>query len=140
MIHRILFYMLAGTLLFYACQGKGKRITREEALREANLTRVELEEKVFDLGDIRPGEVAGHTFRVKNTGEKDLFLLDIETSCGCTTTSYTRGPIKPGKQGTVEVKFDSSGRFGKQYKVVQVFVNTREKIFELTIKANIINP
>ncbi|MDR1415701.1 MAG: DUF1573 domain-containing protein [Odoribacteraceae bacterium] len=134
MLYRILFYTIAGTILLHACQGKAK----PKALDPANVTRVELVEKSFDFGDIKQGEIVGHTFRVKNTGEKNLFLLDIESSCGCTTANYTTKPVKPGDNGIIEVKFDSSGKYGKQYKVVHVSANTSQRNFELVVKANIV--
>jgi hypothetical protein len=124
--------------IFCACRGNGGGgDAKTRALDPTMVTRVELVEKTFDFGNIKQGEVVGHTFRVKNAGEKDLFLQEIESGCGCTTARYTRKPIRPGEEGTIEVRFDSGGRFGKQYKTVRVTSNIREGSFELVVKANV---
>ena len=136
----IYFPTIVATLLCLACRGKGTaEVSRRAMLDSTRATRVELPEKVFDFGNIAPGEVVGHAFRVRNAGEKDLFIVEVESACGCTTTSYTRGPVKPGEEGTIEVKFDSAGRYGRQYKSIHVVSNVRERYFELAFKANIQN-
>jgi hypothetical protein len=142
MINKILFYAIAGTfLLLHACKGPGER--REGAgvrLHDTTrLTRVELPERIFDFGNIASGEIVGHTFRVNNAGDKNLVIHDILTGCGCTTVDYTRRAVRPGKSAVIEIKFDTAGRHGKQYKVIQVHANVREKMFELAFKANILN-
>ncbi|MDR2130086.1 MAG: DUF1573 domain-containing protein [Odoribacteraceae bacterium] len=143
MIQKIFFYMIAGTLLLHACKGKegegGGEATRAGTVDSTKLTRVELSEKLFDFGNIARGEIVGHTFHVKNAGEKDLIIQEILSSCGCTTASYTRRPIRPGESGTVEVKFDSADKTGKQYKIIHVYSNVRGGLFELVVKANILN-
>ena len=140
MMHRILLYILSGMILVQGCKGKGgenARAWRSMALDTNNLTRVELPETLFDFGEVRQGEIVGHTFAVKNAGEKALRLLDVATSCGCTSTRFTRKPIKPGETGSVEIIFDSSHLQGKQYKVAHVYSNVRNGIFELSVKASV---
>jgi hypothetical protein len=63
----------------------------------------------------------------------------VEASCGCTTPKYDKKPIPPGGEGKIEVEFNSSGRYGKQYKVINIFANVPEKVIELKIIANIKN-
>ncbi|MDR2414938.1 MAG: DUF1573 domain-containing protein [Odoribacteraceae bacterium] len=139
MIKKLLFYMITGMLLLHACKERGRDDARFQTFDSTRLTRVELPETMFDFGDVAPGEIVGHAFSVKNAGEKDLFIQDVLASCGCTTSNYTRKPVKPGKSGTIEVKFNSAGQHGKQYKVIHVYSNVREKKFELVVKANIQN-
>ena len=75
----------------------------------------------------------------KNTGTKSLVIHNVEASCGCTTPKYDKKPIPPGGEGKIEVEFNSSGRYGKQYKVINIFANVPEKVIELKIIANIKN-
>jgi hypothetical protein len=127
-------------ILVQGCKEKGsgdERAWRLTTLDTNNLARVELPETLFDFGELRQGEIVGHTFIVKNAGEKTLRLFDVETSCGCTGARFTRKPIKPGETGSVEIIFDSSHLQGKQYKVAHVYSNVRNGIFELSVKASV---
>ncbi|MDI3480123.1 MAG: hypothetical protein PWQ14_1269, partial [Rikenellaceae bacterium] len=47
---------------------------------------------------------------------------------------------KPGESGTIEVTFNSSGRSGKQVKVITVATNANPSMSQLTIKANVRKP
>jgi hypothetical protein len=61
----------------------------------------------------------------------------VETGCGCTTVNYDQKPISPGKEGKLEIVFNSSGRYGKQYKEIRIFANIPEKQVVLSITANV---
>lgn len=53
------------------------------------------------------------TFNFTNTG-KDAFVIEkVSVSCGCTSLSYTKEPVLPGKQGTITIQFDPKDRAGK---------------------------
>ena len=103
------------------------------------IAKIEFPQKSFNFGDLQEGEIVTHTFRFKNTGTQSLVILNVEASCGCTTPKYDKKPIPPGGEGKIEVEFNSSGRYGKQYKVINIFANVPEKVIELKIIANIKN-
>jgi len=77
-----------------------------------------------DFGQVREGEKVVHIFEVLNTGDADLLLESVQPSCGCTTPRYDKKPIRPGKNGSIEVVFNTQGRTGKQHKSVMVVTNT----------------
>lgn len=78
----------------------------------------------FNFGKIKSGEKARHVFKFKNTGKEPLIIADAKASCGCTTPSWPKEPIAPGKVGELVVVFDSSGKFGGQSKRVTIVANT----------------
>ena len=78
-------------------------------------TRVEWIKKTWDFGNITQGETVTHTFYFKNTGTQNLLIKNVETGCGCTTADYDKAPVRPGKEGKIEIAFNSEGRYGKQY-------------------------
>ncbi|MDR0765986.1 MAG: DUF1573 domain-containing protein [Odoribacteraceae bacterium] len=138
----IISYAVAGTLLLHACKGKEGRNGdpfRFHASDSTRLTRVELPETMFDFGKVARGEIVSHAFSVKNTGDKDLIIIDVLTGCGCTSLDFPRRPVKPGKSGKIEVKFNSNGLHGLQHKTIHVYANVRERRFELLVKASIQN-
>lgn len=91
-----------------------------------------------DFGDIKPGEIVKHTFEFTNTGKTPLLIENAQASCGCTTPSWTKEPVKPGDKGTIEVQFDSHGKSGIQNKQVAIRANTTPGTTSIAIKANIL--
>ena len=140
-----LFYIFLGIILICSCDSKNKKQGGQEtnaptSVNDSNaVAKFEAREKTFNFGDLQEGEIVSHTFHFKNTGTKSLVILNVEASCGCTTPKYDKKPIPPGGEGKIEVEFNSSGRFGKQYKVINIFANVPEKVIELKIIANIKN-
>ena len=130
-------------LLVVSCKNQGNKTEKQEIQTTSSgagagaVAQVEVKEGAFDFGKLKGGEVVTHTFQIKNTGTGNLLIRNIDTSCGCTTPSYNKKPIKPGETGKIEITFDTKGRSGKQYKVIQVFANIPEKSFQLTFKADI---
>lgn len=94
----------------------------------------------FDFGVIIQGEVVVHTFKFKNTGNADLIIRSTSSTCGCTVSSYTQKPIAPGETGKVDVTFNSSGRSGRQHKVVTVLTNAQPASNKLVIESNVVVP
>ena len=95
-------------------------------------------EKEFDFGDIKPGQVVRHTFAFDNTGKSPLLIADATASCGCTTPSWTHGPVAPGAKGEMQVQFDSRGKQGLISKQVSVRANTQPSITTIIIKGNVL--
>ena len=78
----------------------------------------------FDFGTIKQGDIIYHNFKFKNVGTGPLLIRKVQTSCGCTTTFYTRDTIPPGGEGILKVKFNSAHKMGKQIKVITVITNS----------------
>ena len=96
-------------------------------------------EAEFDFGDIKPDTKVRHTFTFTNTGKSPLLIEDATASCGCTTPSWTKAPVAPGAQGTIEVQFDSRGKHGIISKQVAVRANTQPSITTILIKGNVLD-
>ena len=62
----------------------------------------------YDLGTVIYGEVAEHTFVVKNSGDEPLEILRLSTSCGCTKAAMAKEDkvIAPGQSANLLVTFD----------------------------------
>ena len=98
---------------------------------------ISFENRTHEFGDIMQGEKVSFTFVDKNTGTAPLIVKSVRASCGCTTPKYSKEPIEPGKEGFVEVVFDSSGRQGFQTKSVTLETNCPEEVTDLNFTANI---
>lgn len=95
----------------------------QKKAEEMSKTTIEWKTEDYDFGKIPEGEKVVHKFSFKNTGKEPLELTRVKPSCGCTASNYTKEPIAPGKEGFVEVTFDSSNKTGMQTKTVTVTGN-----------------
>ncbi|ADQ78446.1 protein of unknown function DUF1573 [Paludibacter propionicigenes WB4] len=95
-------------------------------------------EKVFDFGKIneKDGSVT-HVFEFTNKGNSPLVVSRVQTSCGCTTPSWTKEPVEPGKKGSITVTFDVRNKtiFEKQ---IMVYTNDTAEPIMLVIKGEVI--
>jgi hypothetical protein len=97
-------------------------------------------EKVeHDFGDINQGDKVSHTFKFVNTGTEPLIITNVEVTCGCTVPKgWPRDPIMPGDKGELDVMFNSTGKHGKQTKVVTVVSNATLGNSQVTFSATIL--
>ena len=93
-----------------------------------------------DFGRLIQGEQVVYVFKFTNTGNSDLLISKVSASCGCTASKFTRDPIRPGKEGKIEVTFDSNGQRGVQNKTVTVLTNGKPQTTVLRIKAQVVTP
>jgi hypothetical protein len=101
---------------------------------------IEFEETVHDFGRIIQGEKVTYAFKFKNTGDGNLIISDVSSSCGCTVPCFTKEPVKPGETGLLSVTFESENRRGFQNKTVTVVSNTQPNTTVIQIKAQIVEP
>jgi len=107
---------------------------------EKGMPQITFLEDEHDFGKVIQGEKVTFSFRFKNTGDSDLIIADVSSSCGCTVPKFTKEPLSPGSDGTILVTFDSNNRKGFQNKTVTVVSNTQPNTRILKIKAMIIVP
>jgi hypothetical protein len=95
------------------------------------------EKNTHDFGEINEGEKVEHSFKLTNTGSEPLVITNIQVTCGCTTPKgWPRDPIAPGKKAEIVVQFNSTGKIGRQNKVVTVVSNavgTNQITFTATV-------
>lgn len=67
---------------------------------------ISFDDKIHDFGDVLIGDgPVSHTFRFRNTGDADLKILNVISSCGCTTPLWPAEPVAPGAEGEISVTF-----------------------------------
>ncbi|MFY0643402.1 MAG: DUF1573 domain-containing protein [Bacteroidia bacterium] len=86
--------------------------------------KFEFKETKWDFGRIKEGERVEHSFKFVNTGDDDLVISNVTSSCGCTAPDWPRGPIKPGEESKIKVEFNSAGKKDLVTKDVTIFANT----------------
>lgn len=144
-----LFLALAGFLLLGACQNqttKGKTTTKTASkvavsdTSNQKLPIMTFTQTVHNFGDMVQGEVGKYDFHFKNTGNADLRIKYVKTTCGCTVGKYPKQLIKPGEEGDISVTFNSSFKQGYQNKAVMITANTNPSSIVLGVKAVVLLP
>lgn len=92
----------------------------------------------YDFGDLIQGDKVAHTFEFTNTGNQPLIISNVLTTCGCTVTEWPSKPIESGKTGEIKITFDSTGKMGKQNKIMTVITNADPQFARLSITASVL--
>lgn len=135
---RTLIVLLLSISLF-SCGTNDKKQKEIASASIQEQTEIKFDKELHNFKSIKNGEIVGCYFKYTNTGKTPLLINNVKPGCGCTTVNYTKEPVLPGKQGDIEIRFDSKGFSGKQYKVIKVEANIPNKFIELVISANVIN-
>src|SRR6516162_420656 len=96
-------------------------ITGLNSFAQSSGAAITWEKSSYDFGEITEGEKVEHTFKLTNSGSEPLVITNVQVTCGCTTPKgWPRDPILPGKRAEIVVMFNSTGKIGRQNKVVTV--------------------
>ena len=104
----------------------------ESSLTVANMV---FSEEVHDFGTIPEGPAAEVEFKFKNTGDEPINITSVRPSCGCTTPSWSKDPVLPGKEGAIRASYNTQGRPNGFTKSITVTSNAGTKV--LTIKGTV---
>lgn len=134
--------VVATLLLTLSCKKQAESLEEKAAMSlqdnaKVPKTEVEFDREIHDFGQIDQGEIVETTFKIKNVGKNNLYIVDAHGSCGCTVPEVTKEAIKPGESAPVNVKFDSNGKSGEVTKTVMITCNTAKVVENIKIKASI---
>lgn len=103
---------------------------------------IEFDNKRFNYGELDESmKFATHRFNFTNTGDAPLRINKVESSCGCTTPSWSFDSIPPGGKGFVDAKYETTNHLGQFHKVITVYTNIPSSPFlYLDIEGNVIRP
>nr|WP_315257984.1 DUF1573 domain-containing protein [uncultured Flavobacterium sp.] len=93
--------------------------------------------ETIDVGTIPQNTPKPIVFEFKNTGKTAVIVTNVQGSCGCTATDYTKTPIAPGKSGTVTATYNAANP-GVFTKTVSVTTNADTATKILTIKGTVV--
>ena len=100
---------------------------------------ITFEKTEHDFGKIaEDGGRVSVEFKFKNEGMAPLVLSNVRASCGCTTPTWTKEPVEPGKVGSITVTYNPNGRPGRFQKTVTITSNASEPTAKVYIKGEVI--
>ena len=103
-----------------------------------------------DFGRVWEGEVLEHEFRLRVLGVEDLVVENVRADCGCTVAELERidaagervsvgsaEPIAPESELALRLRYDTHGRRGSTDRVVKLYCNEPDGVFEVSIGATV---
>lgn len=95
--------------------------------------KVTFTEQEHDYGTVKKGGDGNCEFVFTNEGNEPLILSNVKASCGCTTPSWTKEPIMPGKTGTIKVRYNTNniGKFNKTVTVTSNAINSPRVVLKI---------
>ena len=141
----IIFFLISGCNNNNTTSDKNKQIvkntiTSSNKFDDSSLPKIKFDKETFDFGVIIQGEKVSHTFKYKNTGGTDLIIREVKATCGCTVAKFSKDPLAPGQEGTIEVVFNSEHRTGMQHKIIFIWSNTQPDRNNVSITAEVVVP
>jgi hypothetical protein len=92
-----------------------------------------------NIGNKVIGDHITHTFRIHNTNSVNIYVKDVDTSCGCTTAGELLNKIIPANDYmNVQIKVDTTGKKATNHLFTTSIVFNNNTITKLIIKANLI--
>lgn len=108
-------YIILSAMLFAAFCVNAQTATNNSKLKFNTLEH--------DFGNQPQGKPVTFEFEFINTDSKDAIVIeDVKASCGCTTPTWTKEPVMPGKKGVIKAQYNMArdGAFRKS-----ITVNTK---------------
>lgn len=75
-------------------------------------------------------------FPFKNSGDEEVIINRVKTSCGCTAAGLDKRKYAPGEEGVIKATFEFGNRKGAQHKSVHVYTEDGQR-HRLEMKVNI---
>lgn len=104
------FFLLPLSILLVNCKNKNENLPEK-----LKLSRVKITQTIFNFGDIHVGDTVKHSFVIKNISQRKFIIDTVGTSCGCTTTQFTRDSIRKDEIAKIDVQYiaDQAGKVSK---------------------------
>lgn len=98
---------------------------------------MKFKEETHVFGKIEQGKPVTQEFVFTNTGTDPILISNVTASCGCTTPSWTKDPVLPGKTGTIKATYNAAAA-GPFNKSITVFSNSEAPSFSLFLKGEVV--
>lgn len=95
--------------------------------------------KSHDFGEIKEAKgIVKYRFTFINKGGAPVLIKNVKTSCGCTTSNYSKIPVLPGEMGFFDISFDPANRPGPFNKRITLYTNAINNPTNVNIKGVVI--
>lgn len=101
-------------------------------------SKLQFSEATFDYGEVREdGGAVTARFEACNTGQEPVVVVEVMTSCGCTTPYFERKPVRAGEKFSLEIRYDPMNRPGRIDRDIFVRMSDSDKDTKLHITGRV---
>ncbi len=84
------------------------------AWAQSGAPKIEVAPALYDFGEVAATATVETTVSVQNTGEGQLEILSVTSSCGCTKARLSEEEISPRQTTTLKIIFDAKSHIGER--------------------------
>lgn len=128
---------LALGLMSFSAIAPVQSLVSETSISETAASTIVWKAETIDVGQIPQGTPKAIVYEFKNTGKTAVVITNVQGSCGCTATDYTKEPIQAGKSGKVTATYNAANK-GAFTKTVTVTTSAETTPKVLTLKGTVL--
>lgn len=128
---------LALSLMSFSAIAPIQSMSSETKVEAEAASTIVWKAETIDVGQIPQGTPKAIVYEFKNTGKTAVVITNVQGSCGCTATDYTKEPILPGKSAKVTATYNAANKGGFT-KTVTVTTSAETTPKVLTLKGTVI--
>jgi hypothetical protein len=128
--------LLAALLMSFAPQRNSSLPVNKATFTDKTVS-IEWKKMEIDLGEIAQNKPVTIEFEFKNTGEVPVIISNVQASCGCTATNYSKTPVMPGESTKITATYNAAAK-GIFKKTVTVTTNAKSTPETLTLSGTVI--
>ncbi len=138
---KIMICIVAATFFFssaaFAQSAASNNTTTQQEQKKSPFDGViKFDKETIDFGDAKLNHPVTVTYTFKNVSDKPVIIKSAQPSCGCTTPSWTKSPVLPGKKGEVKATYNAAA-LGQVNKTVFVNFQGIPQTLELHLKGTV---
>lgn len=133
----LIVYLSFGCDLKTSNQSKASSPKPVIAEKKHELTSLRFENKVVDIGEISDDTTINADYIFRNTGNKPLFIYNVNPNCICTAHMLSKKAVAPNDTGKLTLIFNSKDKYGEQIIYSTLEANTMDKLYRVILKTKI---
>lgn len=100
---------------------------------------ITFEKTTIDLGKIsKDNPIRNCYFTFTNTGNSDLYIHQVITSCSCTSRKFPTNAIKPGATDTIFVTYNAEKKSPRRFRTsITIHSNAKTEMTKLYLKGEV---
>src|SRR3954467_11924977 len=98
---------------------------------DAKSVSIQWKKTTLNVGEIKQGIPKAVEFEFTNVSQVPVLLTQVQGSCGCTATAFSKEPVQPGKSSKITATYNAAN-LSNFNKTITVTTNTDTTPFVLT--------
>lgn len=134
----VTFVILFATSISFAAFATQDDKEKGQEKQAEKVKEIVADKTTHDFGTVsEDGGNVSTTFILTNQTDSAIVITNVSASCGCTTPSWTKTPIAPGKTGEVTATYKPKDRPGPFHKSITITTTGTPEKLTLFIKGTV---